>query len=352
MTKKENLNSIGGFLESSGYNYCIYDLSRQVTALSIADFNRIEEQTIVYPYPYRKNMQFGLLFWQPEQITNPVIWFLSFPIDALGYMELASKDHFLNQLFTQIGEKISAQVTQQALHDHLSESSFAFKPSQEKMAMFHALATQHLQLPPSHYYAATRDYLSGAVGYDQWQFLGLQGLADVIARLDDDDNQTHIANSLAHLPEVPFTNLVQLLENAEPNTILSQTLAERLDTLSTLDNPSITQISVLVRALSNSTDKSLRNTSYLKLMASPHGQNIEVLAAIAGRAWQALQTPHLLTTYIQQLANSQTQSVFNTLLDDIIPLPAMRPLIMTAFKQSQDPVVNQKVTLYMERFTT
>ena len=127
-------------------------------------------------------------------------------------------------LLEQTGKNIQAKQQGEDVEDGLGESPFAFKPREDRLAMFHGFATKILNQVPSQHYQYAHDYLlskaEGGPGFEQWQFLGLQGLADVIARLDEDDNEALLSQAVAEMPDVPLSSYAQSLENVEFGELL------------------------------------------------------------------------------------------------------------------------------------
>ena len=77
------------------------------------------------------------------------------------------------------------------------------------MALFHALLSADLGLPPSRFYEHALDYFRGPPGWDQWSFVGYQGIADVACRHDDEP----LTTAIAHLPSEPLVALCHCLES-------------------------------------------------------------------------------------------------------------------------------------------
>lgn len=350
MSKKENFDSISSFFKISGYNHLVFDLSRRVYQLTNKQFEKAEQQKEVYPSPFKQNAYLGLLFWHPKRPEEPIIWFLKFPIDELGYIDLAARDGFLNQLLNQFGENLIAQQDGESLSDTLKESPFAFKPQQDKMAMFHAIATRELCLSPSQYLQPTLDYLDGKLGYDQWAFLGLQGIADVIARLKQHNYESILAKAIEHLPDTPLTTFSQMLEHTQPSQKLTLQLIKRLEQAQTKQDDTL--IPHLVRSLSCSEPYQLRHEALENLLINYQGEaQVEVMAAIAGRAWESLQYKNLMATYLQRLSTLD-QAIFDTILDELMLMKDMREVIMTEFRsEKRSEQLSQRISGYMGRFT-
>ena len=68
-------------------------------------------------------------------------------------------------------------------------------------------------------------------------------------------------------------------------------------------------------------------------LASDYASDVELLATLAGRHWEALRTPDIGIAYLEALAGNESgQDVFNHLLADLLFLPGMREHILQAFR--------------------
>ena len=328
------ITSISQFLGSSDFQYRVYDLGRKLTLLPNQQFQHIEDQEILYPYPFQQKAWLAILFWTNNKEVEPVIWFLQFPIDEMGYLKLSSRDAFLQELLIHVGGNLQAQNNGKEMQDSLKESAFAFKPRQDRLAIFHAFATVQLKQAPSHYYNHTREYLQGKIGYEQWEFLGLQGIADVIARLHFDDNEHLLSKAIPQLPNMPLVSFTENLEHNEVGGELSLALNERLQQELKTDKPDSQVIAALVRAISSSKGEKVRRQIIANLLQTEVIKEIEVIAAIAGRAWQDITQEALITPFMEALAH-QEQGAFTVILVDIMGIPNMREPILKALRNSK-----------------
>ncbi|MCF6189419.1 MAG: DUF3549 family protein [Cocleimonas sp.] len=348
----EKFDSITHFLQTGGFNYRVFDMGRKINRFSSEEFESIEGQKQAYPAPFQKKAWLALLFWESEKQNEATIWFLQFPIDELGFLKLEARDAFLIDLLEQTGKNIQAKQQGKQALDELKESPFAFKPNPDRLAMLHALATKALDQQPSQYYQHTRDYLSGSAGYEQWQFLGLQGIADVVARLGEEGNDDLLAKAIGLMPEEPLVSFCSALENIKPQGSLAQALVAKLENIISEsmvaersrstpphfymmnDNTepkagANTQlISMLIRALSGAEPKALRQSMLQKILDSPLGKDIEIIAAISGRAWNDLSDKSVLKAFVTNLAN-QNQMAFDAILSDLMMIPDMRELLLS-----------------------
>jgi hypothetical protein len=321
------IDSISQFLTLGKFQYRIYDLGRKLTLLPNSLFRQIENQNLLYPYPFQQKAWLALLFWSEIEKAKATIWFLQFPVDELGYLKQASRDAFMQELLIHVGGNLQAQQSGQKMQDSLKESAFAFKPRQDRLAIFHAFATVELAQPPSKYYSHTQEYLQGKLGYEQWEFLGLQGIADIIARLHMGDNEQLLSQALPHLPLTPLINFAENLEHTALGSQLTAGINQRLQQEILAKQSNSQLIAALIRALSNSQDSSNRQHIIQQLLTSHAAQEIEVIAAIASRAWQDITQENCLPLFMQALAH-QPQASFNAILIDIMGIPNQREPIL------------------------
>jgi hypothetical protein len=345
-------SSITDFLQSGNFHFRVFDLGRRVTRLSNQLFTKIETQQAMYPYPFQQSAWIAVLFWDkyPSEAkrSEPIIWFLKFPIDELGYLQLSSRDAFLQQLFDQLGTNFKAQQQGKALSDNLKESPFAFKPKADRLAIFHSKAAKILSHDPSHYYAPTRDYLRGDLGYEQWQSLGLQGITDVLARLDKDNNSAILTAAIAHIPNQPLEVIANLMEHIEPNKALSDALLTKLKT-QIKQTDSLPLLAALLRSLSNSQIKTLRYQAWELLLQSKQRNEIELLAVLSGRAWNDLRDEKRFKAFLEALAECDQQQFF-IILVDLMAIPTMRDALLKVMRlPDRSEQLAQRIGLFFQQ---
>ena len=351
MEKKslEKFDSITHFLQTGGFNYRVFELGRKVKQLANDIFEDIENQIKYYPSPFQKKASLALLFWEDGSQNEATIWFLQFPIDELGFLKQEARDAFLIDLLEQAGKNIQAKQKGKQVLDELKESPFAFKPSPDRLAMFHALAMKELGQSPSQYYQYTRDYLLGKTGYEQWQFLGLQGISDVVARLDEDDNEELLAQAINLMPEVPLVSFCTALENIKPQKVLSEALVGKTKlVLKSGQNNQL--LAMLVRALSRAEPEVLRREVLQLVLASSLGKDIEVMVAISGRSWNNLHSRPILEAFVDNLAD-QNEIAFKAILSDLMMIPGMRePLLEEMRSPNRSELLGKKLNQFLAAF--
>jgi len=351
----EKFDSISHFLQSGEFEYRVYDMGRKVWEIPAYLFTQIENQEQQYPYPFQQKAWLALLFWPKDKQQEAVIWFLQFPVDELGFLKQSSRDAFLIDLLEQTGKNIQAKQKGDKAEDGLSESPFAFKPREDRLAMFHAFATTILDQEPSQHYQYAHDYLlsseEGGSGMEQWQFLGLQGLADVITRLHEDNNETLLADAVAEMPEVPLSSYAQALENVEFGEVLFNALTGRLKAELAKGEVNIALVAALIRAISSYPSDEDKISVLLSLLQTPSADEIEIIAAISGRSWRDLENDNLRQVFVEKLTH-QEQIAFSAIIADLIMIPGMRELVLGEMRsENRSPELTKKFGVFMQGVT-
>jgi hypothetical protein len=318
--------SIAAFLEAGGAHARFFDMGRRVQPLKREEFEEFETGTAPWPRPLLQQAWFGILFWPREDPQAHYIWFLKLPLDEQGLLNLAARDDFLQRLTEGLGKRKATEGGVE-MDGAFRDSPYAFRPKEERMAVFHAKATRALEAPPSRFYEHAREYFSGRPGWDQWSFVGYQGIADMASRLDQDGNETLLADALLHLPQQPLAALCSCLENERISARLAQPLAL------ILEDADADLTASLIRGLSNSSAETVRRNALTAALEGPHGRQAEVLASIVSRAWDALEDGRLRGLFLERLAeNSLGQEYFNQAMADLLFIPGMRERLLQSLR--------------------
>jgi len=148
-----------------------------------------------------------------------------------------------------------------------------------------------------------------------------------------------------------LTRLMSFLENEEIDHGIAESLAKRLD--DSADD--INLVTALIRGLSYTKAKSIRETSYRKVLENPaRASGIEVLAAIAGRAWEMLHDDEFCDRYLTALAaNSSGQEAFDHCLEDLLFIPGMKKPVKASLKRigEQDAASGKVVQLFEGKYS-
>lgn len=309
----------------------VFDMGRRIEEVPAELFFSIEQQQEAYPTPYLKHAWLGILAWHQDQPGQHHIWFVKLPLDERNLLQTGPRNAFL-------------QYWQQVIHhpkqEH-GEAPFNFKPDAGRMAYFHALAIQVLGQDATAYYSQARTYLSGQNGWDNWKDIGLQGLAEIVARLPQDNNNALLIEAMPHLPAVVRNAILNFLENTAPDHALTLAINDSL-AVAVADIPTAEDLSAYARALSQSENTEQRQLLLLAILQHPLNKSVELLAAIGSRCWKDLEG-ELLLTYLECLArNEQGKGAFNALLADILTLPNMKEAVINTLSSPKcSPELNQ-----------
>lgn len=320
--------TLSDFFDQSHTRYRVFDLGRGIRKLDSDTFRRFENSEQPYPYPLQQHAWLGILGWNQQAKTEQFIWFLKFPLDETGTLLPSARDSFLHGLLATLGSNIQAAREGGEFTDALGESPFGFKPREGMMAGFHAKALKTLGEPPSRFYAHARDYLEGKPGYEQWAFVGLQGFADICARLDEDENEAITLRALPQLPAPALIALCGFIENEAPSTAMAEALLARLCGALSSDEADMSVITALLRAFAQS-GKGLAARAVTAALDSAQRHDIHLLAAIAARNWEVLKEPNMAQRFVEALAeNSLGLDAFSQVMADLLALPGMRPVLL------------------------
>lgn len=335
----DKFHTLTQLLDNAGCQYTIIDLGRRVSEIDIDQFKAVEANRQPYPWPLQQHAHLSIAFWQDN--NPPWIWFLRLPLDERGLLKQAAVGDFIKYVIEAMGATLNSTPTEEE-QEKLAANPYTFKPKDDKMAIFHAHLRHQLALPASQYYEHAQHYLSGDLGWAQWQGVGLQGLADVCARMKQENNTTLLRRAVTNLPMTPFYALLGCLEHCALPESLSQRLAERLVSENQQPEPDLFLIAALIRALSGAEPVQLRQ-QLAQLLATPALCHSEVLVAIAGRCWQGLTDPEIARTFLLRLAETGDQTLFNQLFADLVMLPALRGMMLQILHGQADPALVEAI---------
>lgn len=331
-----SIETLTDFLTSTNASFRIFDMGRRLSKLDIETFQKFEKNDIPYPYPLMRQAWLAVLIWNPKQRDQQQIWFLKFPLDEQGKLIFAARDDLLRRLAKTVGDQLlDTNSEDDSENDPLKDNPFSFTPDHQRMAAFHAQAGKLLKQSPSTFYDDIKQYLQPQHDKAQWQNLGVQGIADFCARLDEQDHSILLAKVLNELPAKPFTAFCQQLENIElPYQVLEsiqKRLAKELDAV-----PVASTISAIVRTLAQSNNETAKSELINQILENPCSTDIELLASIGSRCWEVLSDEKICLRYLQRLAeNNAGQASFSLMLQDLLYLPNMREPVLAALRNPE-----------------
>ncbi|MCB5162754.1 DUF3549 family protein [Marinomonas algarum] len=306
MNKIESLSDLFDMVECD-VNY--YDLGRHITKITPQQAIQFDRKQQVYPFPFRQHAWLACLLKKkhlkstaPDTTADTVIWFLKLPLDEAGCLNLGTRDHFIKSIVDKILHKGEAKGLSEALED----SPYAFKPDQERMASFHAILGKDLRQTPSVYFQDVVTHLSSDLSAqnDDWQLLGLQGIAELAARVNEANYQELINKALPVAAKPVVSALCHALEHEKLPESVQNVLIKQLQT----EQDALMQASYL-RALSRTT---LNDTLLLPLfgllgsLTECKEEDLHNIAALAAKCPHWLgQNPQLLRIIMEKLAHRE-----------------------------------------------
>ena len=331
------LTSLTDFLETSGYRLQSYDMGRRVVPIPRNDFRNFEANRLPYPLPLHRQAWFALLFHhRHDSEAASTIWFLHFPLDEQAKLVLVARDELLHRLLESFGETTDQDALKAHLETVLQNNPHAFRPKPERMAVFHARVTAALQQPASQYYLHACDYFSGHLGWEQWSFLGYQGIADLAARLEQNGNRQRIMTAIPALPAPPLEALCHCLENFTLPPDIARALHNRARASLAQEHPDPQILSACLRGIANTRSTELKQQLIGAVLSHPIGRRADLLVAISGRAWEALLDDRLRDLFLERLAdNDQGEDFFNNVLNDLLFIPGLRNNLRAALRNRQ-----------------
>ncbi|TOA28445.1 hypothetical protein CGK32_04290 [Vibrio parahaemolyticus] len=326
----ENIQTLTQLLKNSHCEYQIFDLGRRIKTINSQLFADVEKGLCPYPYPMQRKAHLAIAYWNEQK--QPWIWFLKFELDERGLLKQSDIGNFIKYVVEAMGTRLSEEMSEEQ-QQKLSNNPYTFKPSEDKMAVFHSQVRANLDLPTSQYYEHTQHYFTGDLGWENWQTVGLQGITDIAARLGKEQNAVTLRKALNHLPNEPLYALLGALEHVDLQERLAQRIAEKAQQEIHSTEPDLFLLSALTRALAGApTEISLPVLE--AILQSPRLSHQEVLIGIAGRAWHLLSDAKIAEQFLLRLAQTGNQTLFNQLFADLVMLPELRMVLLPLLHSS------------------
>ncbi|EJG1659426.1 DUF3549 family protein [Vibrio parahaemolyticus] len=326
----ENIQTLTQLLKNSHCEYQIFDLGRRIKTIDSQLFADVEKGLCPYPYPMQRKAHLAIAYWNEQK--QPWIWFLKFELDERGLLKQSDIGNFIKYVVEAMGTRLSEEMSEEQ-QQKLSNNPYTFKPSEDKMAVFHSQVRANLDLPTSQYYEHTQHYFTGDLGWENWQTVGLQGITDIAARLGKEQNAVTLRKALNHLPNEPLYALLGALEHVDLQERLAQRIAEKAQQEIHSTEPDLFLLSALTRALAGApTEVSLPVLE--AILQSPRLSHQEILIGIAGRAWHLLSDAKIAEQFLLRLAQTGNQTLFNQLFADLVMLPELRMVLLPLLHSS------------------
>lgn len=326
-----HISTISELLQLSHCQYRIYDVGRKIDKLSKEQFNKVELNTLPYPFPSQGHAYIAIAFWQ-KQSTEPYLWFVKLPLDERGLLNQGARNHFIAIIVEALGNDLSVDPTEQQ-EELLKANPYHFTPAQYKLASVHSVLTKELKQPVSRYFEACSCYFSSSDNWQAWQNLGLQGISDFTQRLSDSNNynqeQTNeqlLISALPHLPNEVLEPVCNALESAD----YSIELIEALITAYNLQ-PSTLYLRALAKHSEHITVVTFIEKLLCEHLTNQHLSD-DVLITMAGRNWLAFQNQVMCLQLLESLVLSEEKQLFPAIFKDLVSIPTIRPILLSCIR--------------------
>lgn len=326
----DTIHTLSELLRNSDCTFKIFDLGRRIKTIDNQVFEQIEKGQQPYPYPLQRKAHMAIAYW--NEAKQPWIWFLKFELDERGLLKQADVGNFIKFVVEAMGTRLNQDMSEEQ-QQKLANNPYTFKPSEDKMAVFHSQIRADLDLPCSQYYEHAQHYFKGGLGWQNWQTVGLQGITDIAARLGTEQNGVELRKALPSLPSEPLYALLGALEHTELSDKLAQRIAELAQAQIDSNEPDLFLLSALTRALAGANHK-IALPILEQVLASPRLSHQEILIGVAGRCWHLLANADIAEQFLLRLAQTGNQNLFNQLFADLVMLPELRMVLLPLLHSS------------------
>lgn len=363
-----SVDTLTEFLTMGETHYYIFDLGRLVRQIPNDEFAAMEAGQRPYPTPAQQHAWLAIVFWRKStsQQSSPYIWFAKFPLDERGLIRHAARQHYLQIIMQALGRDITAEASPQQ-EELLKQNPYIFTPSEDKRAAFHAQVSKLLQQPPSIFFDDVQSFVLGQRQPANWQQLGIQGVHDLAARLDQ---QSQVKQAIHQQFQSWPAGFIKALAAALEHQVMPLDLQQNLQALfaqavsrspqepeySELLLPLLRSLSASVVDAADAAESNLfteltRQTQRL-LAAQSLSASLEqdILVVLAARCWPLLQDTNLRYTFLERL--SQHGELFSHLFADLVTVPMLRMHFLlllrdpsTASAQVQEAITRLKNTM-------
>lgn len=323
--------------------YRLYDVGRRIRKLDKTQFQKFESLDTAYPFPYLQHAWLALYISPPKQPENETLMFLKWPLDEQGKLIPYVRDDLVRRLIelSKTPLKVDSEI-----EDPLKDNPFAFKPDDVRLANLHALiqTSQHRK-PSSHLDAVVKYLQAGTLNpnnLNHFEGLGLQGIADVSARLDD--YKTSLKACLPHLPQEALLAFSQCLEHHTIPVDIAEVMAKRFKhDITQPDN--VINVEAAMRVIGASQSDALRIETWQSWFDSDYANNMACVLAFATRNYDDLAfIPERINDFLVNLAllNKEQDSSFTAFIKiagDLLFLPGIRNLLLNALRNENRPAI-------------
>lgn len=330
-----NPATLSELLKLSGSQYRLYDIGRLVNKLPKEQFEKVELNQLPYPTPVQGHACIAIAFWQ-KQSPQPYLWILKLPLDERGLLNQGARNHFIAIIIEALGADLT-QETSKKQEELLSSNPYLFTPAQYKLASLNSKIKVDLKQSPGEHFSTFKEYLSNS-HWDKWQHIGVQGITDLVANIQDTNICDLLIRALPHLPSEVLSPVCGALENETFHISLIETLI-KLFNLALIEENDTAKAQQLLRALSANANH-VHVVKLIEDLLSHKQVDTDLLIIISARCWQSLADEKILISYFEQLLLNDDLTMFSSIFKDLVSIPQIRPFALQCIRnESRSPAL-------------
>ena len=335
-----NIATISELLKVSGSQYRLYDIGRLVSKLPKALFEKIELNQLPYPTPVQGHACIAIAFWQ-KQYLQPYLWLLKLPLDEHGLLNQGARNHLIAIIIDALGADLTQEASKEQ-EELLKSNPYLFTPAQYKLASLNSKIKVDLKHKPSEHFLPFKSYLSNESAWNNWQEIGVQGITDFIARINQDNNSELLLQALDKLPDEVLSPVCSALENEQyPVALIDAVISLLKNDITQLNSSS--NAAQLLRALA-ANSQHVHVKAVVSLLMQQEHVSVELLITLSGRCWNALTDEKVLMAYFEHLLHSNDLTMFTSIFKDLVTIPSIRPIAFQCIRsEHRSPALAQAI---------
>ena len=323
------ISTISELLTLSQTQFRIYDIGRKIDKISKEQFNKIELNQIPYPFPLQGHASLAIVFWQ-KNTNTPYLWFIKLPLDEQGLLNQAARDHFIAIIIEALGANLTTVPNEQQ-EELLKNNPYHFTPATYKLAALNSKIKIELKQAPSSYFTVFHSYLSYLSNWSEWQNIGVQGITDYAASINQNDHGDILAQALLYLPEEVLFPLCTALENETLPANVIQALIKSLKSTFIQTNENTPEIQQhLIRGLASSTQHPYV-INFISELLQQESLSEDILITLSARCWILWQDQNLLLQYFEKLVRTDS-ILFTPIFKDLVAIPSIRNVVLASIR--------------------
>lgn len=352
------MESISEIYRAAGSKVRFFDMSRGIKKISQKGFEHFEKGKQAYPYPFAGKAMIAICSLSPLGDGSLRSRFLQFPLNSRGFIEEGALQRHLAYEFEKTHRRLFSEDEPPTSY---FDGPYSWKPTLGEAFMVFAAGRYDMRLPACPEYAVVRSKIANGAcdikklistielseDFSWLDDIGLpeQGLAELVTRINEADNQELLIGLISELPYHAYISLCAFLSQQElPKKIVTALLGRHyaiLARMATDDSDVIPLLYSLTRTPLYPEVIAFANT----VLTRKHVGNPNTLAALSRYLPYLLLEPAFHTiTYIDKLAaNPLGETLFCPVFLDLVSLLGREPLLSAEAIASYAPRTQQVV---------